>query len=247
MIPSRIFITGASSGLGEGLARRYAAPGVTLGLVARRVDVLTAVADSARQTGAHVHLFPADVANPAAMRAAAARFLELAGGVDLVIANAGIGLQHPIAEATLEEVAHLFAVNLTGVTNSLLPFLPVMLAARAGTLCAISSMAGHRGLPGHVPYAASKAAVITLMDGLRMELHNTGVHAMTICPGFVHTPMTAGKRKMMFVMSADAAVGKIVGAIARGKRTYSFPWQMGLLKHLMRHAPEWLLRRAMLR
>ena len=239
----RVFITGASSGLGAGLARHYGKPGATLGLVARRAALLETVAEELRAAGATAHVYVADVADTAAMRTAIERFLGDAGGVDGVIANAGVGSGRPMLEGDAEEVARLMRINVIGVTNTVVPFLPVMLAQHAGVLCAISSMAGHRATPGRVPYGASKKAVTTFMDGLRMDLHGSGVHAMTICPGFVRTPMTEGMEKMMFVVECDDAVRAMAGAIEARRNTFTFPWQMNLLKELMMRAPESLVRR----
>jgi short-subunit dehydrogenase len=239
----RVFITGASSGIGAGLARHYARPGATLGLVARRAPLLEAVAKEVRAAGAAAHVYAADVADTEEMRAASQRFLSEAGGADLVIANAGVGIRSALREGEAAEVARLFEINLIGVTNTVIPFLPRMLEQRSGVLCAVSSVAGHRALPGRVAYSASKKAVTTFMDGLRMELHGSGVHAMTVCPGFVRTPLTEGQQGMFFVVEQDDAVRVIAGAIESRQNTFTFPWQMNLLKELIVRAPESLLRR----
>lgn len=239
----RIFLTGASSGIGEGLARRWGVEGATLGLVARRAPLLEELARDLRGRGATVHVWAGDVSDTAAMARAASAFLDAAGGVDLVVANAGIAIRHTTLEGDAEGVARLMAVNVVGVTNTILPFVPAMVRQGAGTLVAVSSMAGHRALPGRTAYSASKAAVITFMDGLRMDLFGTGVHAMTICPGFVRTPLTAGSKKMPFLVELDDAVAHIVRAIDRRARTYTFPWQMNLLKGVLRRAPESMVRR----
>jgi short-subunit dehydrogenase len=239
----RIFITGASSGIGAGLARHYARPGTTLGLVARREALLEDVAKELRAAGATVHLHAADVSDTAALGCAVDAFLGAAGGIDLVIANAGIGIRSAIHEGEAGEVARLLQINVIGVTNTVVPFVPRMLEQKSGVLCAISSVAGHRALPGRVAYAASKRAVTTFMDGLRMELHGSGVHAMTVCPGFVRTPLTEGMPGMLFLVELDDAVREIAGAIDARRNTFTFPWQMNLLKEVMARAPESLVRR----
>jgi short-subunit dehydrogenase len=245
MSPSRVFLTGASSGIGAALARRYAVPGATLALVARRAQVLSTLADELRGRGATVHVYPADASDTAAMQEAARAFLGTAGGVDLVVANAGVGIKSALLEGDSESVARLMQINVIGVTNTIIPFVPAMVAAKSGVLVAVSSMAGHRALPGRAAYSASKAAVITFMDGLRMDLHGTGVHAMTICPGFVRTPMTdVLDHKMPFLVEVDVAAEDMAKAIERHDRTFSFPWQMRALRHFMVRAPEWMLRRA---
>lgn len=244
MTLSRVFLTGASSGIGAALARRYAIPGSTLGLVARRPEPLASLASELRDRGAKVHVYPADVADTKAMGAAARAFVDTAGGADLVVANAGVGIRSALHEGDAESVAHLMQINLIGVTNTVIPFIPSMLAARGGVLVAVSSMAGHRALPGRVAYSASKSAVITFMDGLRMELHGSGVHAMTICPGFVKTPLTdVLEHKMPFLVDVEPAADWMVDAIARREKTFTFPWQMRMLRHVLVRAPEWFVRR----
>lgn len=240
----RIFITGASSGLGEGLAKSYAAQGAVLGLVARREDALARLASELRARGAIVFVYAVDVADTQKMKQTAGEFLASAGGVDLVIANAGIGIRSALLEGNSEDVARLMQVNVIGVTNTVVPFVPSMLERNSGVLAAISSMAGHRALPGRAAYSASKAAVRVFMDGLRMDLHGTGVHAMTLCPGFVRTPMLKGlDGKLPYLVELDEAVRTIRGAIEARRKTFSFPWQMDLMRRLLIWAPESLVRR----
>ncbi len=241
----RIFITGASSGIGRGLAFEYARPNVKLGLLSRRGDVLEELCAELRKRGADAAPYPADVRDTDAVGEAARRFLAWAGGADLVIANAGIGERADGNRTDPRRVAEVMNVNVVGVTNTVLPFVEPMRRANAGTLVAISSVAGHRALPGSVSYSASKAAVITFMDGLRMELHGSGVHAMTICPGFVRTPLTDLNRySMPFLLECEEACRIIRKAIERRANTFTFPWQMRGLTPVIKHAPEWVLRKA---
>jgi short-subunit dehydrogenase len=239
----RVFITGASSGIGEGLARHYARAGATIGMVARRTEVLDALARELESSGARARVYGGDVADTAFMQRCATQFVDAAGGVDLVVANAGIGIKNTVRSGDAESVAQLMRINVIGVTNAILPFVPKMIEQRSGVLCAVSSFAGHRALPGRSAYCASKAAVITFMDGLRMDLHGTGVHAMTICPGFVKTPLTEGNRGMRFVVELDDAVRAMTGAIAARADTFTFPWQMRWLTHVVKRAPEAMLRK----
>jgi short-subunit dehydrogenase len=244
MANKRIFITGASSGIGEALARRLAAPEVTLGLLARRKDVLERLAEELRGEGATVHVYVADVADTAAVKAATTSFLAAAGGVDLVIANAGVGIRSALLEGEVSEPARLMQVNVIGVINTVVPFLPAMVAQKAGVVAAISSAAGFRALPGRTTYSASKAAVNAFMDGLRLELQPSGVHAMAICPGFIKTPMTAVlKQKLPFAIEVDEAVDEILRAIERRAKSWAFPWQFRVLRPILRSAPDWLLKR----
>lgn len=235
-----VFITGAGSGLGEGLSRRYAVPGATIGLCDRRADLLERLARDIEARGAKAIVYAVDVTDTAAMRQAAEQFIAHAGKVDLVIANAGIVIPNRTLQGQSEPIAELMRTNIIGVTNTIVPFIPTMVEQRSGVLVAMSSMAGHRGLPWCDAYSASKAAVRVFMDALRINLHGTDVHAMTLCPGFVHTPMTAGVTgyKGPFPIECDEAVDIMTAAIAARKKTFNFPWQMRLMSGLLKHWSE---------
>ena len=240
----RVFITGASSGIGEALARQYGRTGYELGLLARRADLLQSIAEDLRGRGALVHVYVADVTDAQAARNAVQDFVARSGGADRVIANAGMGIRDSLSDGDSESVARLMHVNVIGVTNVIVPFLPVLLRQDSGTLVAVGSVAGFRGLPGRAAYSASKAAIRTFMDALRMQLAGTKVHAMTLCPGFVRTPMTARlDRELPFLLEVEEAASLMMRAIEARKNTYTLPWQMNLLRPVLSTAPEWLVRR----
>jgi short-subunit dehydrogenase len=240
----RVFITGASSGIGEALARKYAQAGAELGLLARRAEALENIAQELRGRGAVAHVYATDVTDARAARHAVDDFLARAGGADRVIANAGMGIADSLGDGDSESVARWMQVNVIGVTNVIVPFLPALLRQGSGTLVAVGSVAGYRGLPGRAAYSASKAAIRTFMDALRMQLVGTNVHAMTLCPGFVRTPMTArlGSR-LPFLLEVEEAASLMVRAVEARKKTYTLPWQMNLLRHVLSNAPEWFVRR----
>jgi short-subunit dehydrogenase len=240
----RLFVTGASTGLGQGLADHYARAGAHLGLVARRESLLRDLEKEWTARGARVEVYAGDVADSEFMAHSAQAFVAAAGGVDLVFANAGVGIaSHHVLEGDAREIAWLMNVNVIGVTNTVVPFVPHMVKQGSGVLCAVGSMAGHQPLPGRAAYSASKACVRYFMSALRMDLHGTGVHAMTLCPGFVETALTEGQAGMMFVIDVPEAVRYMVGAIESRKNTYTFPWQMNLLKEVMARVPEPVIRR----
>ena len=218
----RVVITGASSGIGEALARYYAAQGATLGLISRRHGV--------------------DVTDEAAMAAAAQDFIRRHGVPDLVIANAGIATGTEGAD--LRDVAKLrklLEVNVTGLAATLAAFAPAMREAGHGTLAGIASVAGFRGLAGNGAYSASKSAAITWMESLRAELHGSGVSVVCICPGYIDTPMTRVNRfRMPFLLTADEAARRIARAIAARRRLAVIPWQMALVSVVLRALPGWL-------
>ena len=242
----RIFLTGASSGLGEALARHYAAPDTVLGLAARREERLEALA--ATLPGVCV-VYPLDVADPAAVTSAANDFLGRFGAPDLVIANAGISVGTSGEDpADAVKLARLLQVNVVGLAATLAAFAPAMRAAGRGTLAGIASVAGFRGLPGAGAYSASKSAAITWLESLRVELSGSGVSVVTICPGYVATPMTQVNRyRMPFLLSADEAARRIARAIAARRRVAVIPWQMALVSLALRALPAALFERLAVR
>jgi short-subunit dehydrogenase len=238
----RIFLTGASSGLGEALARHYASPGSILGLVARRSERLHALAESLPGDCA---VYPLDVADTVALADAASDFLARFGAPDLVIANAGISVGTSGEDAAdAPKLQRVLQVNVVGLAATLAAFAPAMRSAGRGTLAGIASVAGFRGLPGAGAYSASKAAAITWLESLRVELSGSGVSVVTICPGYIATPMTQINRyPMPFLLPADEAARRIALAIAAKRRVAVIPWQMALVSLAMRAMPGWLFER----
>lgn len=234
--PLRVFITGASSGIGIALAREYAARGAILGLAARRGDALQALAS---ELGTPCHLYALDVRDHPALAAAGADFIAHAGVPDIVVANAGVSIG-TLTEAE-EDLASFRAVidtNLLGMAHTFQPFVAAMRAAGRGRLVGIASVAGIRGLPGAGAYCASKAAAIAYLESLRVELRGSGVRVVTLAPGYIATPMTAkNPYPMPFLMPADQAARSMARAIDRGARFAVMPWQMGLVARLLRLLP----------
>ncbi len=237
-------VTGASSGIGRALAVRLAAEGVRVGAVAQRADLLSELAAEIRSSGGSIHTAAADVTDRPALHDALNLLAAQLGGIDRLIANAGVGetlpADHPDHVANLE---HTTRVNYLGVVYAFEAVLPAMLARRSGHLVAISSLAAYKGLPGSAAYCASKAAVLSYCESLRIELRGR-IHVTCVCPGFVTTPMTAQNHgPMPLVMSADEAARRIVRALHRRPGVYDFPWTMRRLMGLSRWAPDWLIAR----
>lgn len=226
--PRSILITGASSGLGAALAVEYADMGVTLHLCGRDRERLDAVSERCRAAGAEVHDAVLDVTDAEAMRDwVLTRDAE--APIDLVVANAGIsGGTSGLAGAESEEqVRALFAVNLDGVLNTVLPLVPLMSERKAGQIGLVSSLAGFRGLPSAPAYCGSKAAVKVFGEGLAGTLHPVGVGVSVICPGYVRTPLTdANDFPMPFLMEADRAARIIRRGLERRRPRIAFPWPM---------------------
>lgn len=244
--PMRIVITGATAGMGAELARQYAAQGVVLGLAGRRKDRLEAVAAECRARGAMVHIWSLDVADRAATAAMATEFLAAAGGVDLVVANAGLSVpdKDSLDTGDAGPLAGLMAVNVIGLINTLVPYVPTMKAQKKGHLVGVASIAGFRALPGFAGYCASKSAVRSFMDGLGLRLGRHGITCTSVNPGFVESEMTADNDfPMPFMLSTEAACKRIRRALARRRRVYTFPWPMAVLARLLVFAPEFVVTR----
>jgi len=234
-----VIITGASSGIGAALARHYARCGAALGLIARRQAELEQLA---AQLSVPVQIYPADVRDAPALQAAAADFISRHGSPDIVIANAGvsIGTLTEFAE-DLPAFQNVIDINVVGIVKTFQPFLAAMRTAGHGTLVGIASIAGYRGLPGAAAYSASKAAAISYLESLRVELRGSGVKVITICPGYIATAMTAQNLyPMPFLLSAEAAAQKIAAIIERGKPFAVIPWQMAIVARLLHIMPRWL-------
>ena len=240
----KIFITGASSGIGHSLACHYAQQGATLGLAARRSDSLTALAATLYELGAkQVFYYPLDVTDAVALRSAAENFIAHAGAPNIVIASAGVssGTLTECAE-DLETIKRIFVINVYGMAASFSPFITAMQqSAQAGEnvrLVGIASVAGIRGLPGAEAYSASKAAVISYLESLRLELRSSGIKVVTIAPGYIETPMTAvNTYRMPFLLPAAEAARRFARAIDCGTSYTVIPWQMGIVAKLLRMLP----------
>jgi short-subunit dehydrogenase len=240
--PRSVLITGASSGLGAALARRYAAPGIHLALTGRDPARLAEVAVACRAAGARVDAAMLDVTDRPALAAWIAQ-IDGAHSLDLVIANAGIGGQVGGIEDETDARA-VFAVNLDGVLNTIYPLMPRMVARGTGQIAIMSSIAGYHGLPVAPGYSASKAAVRALGEAWRGMLASSGVHVSVICPGFVATPMTAGARfPTPFMISAERAAEIIQRGLAQDRPRITFPVPMAFLAWLMAALPECVVAR----
>jgi len=241
MASLKVFITGASSGIGAALARHYAEQGATLGLAARREAVLTDLL--AALPGSHAH-YPLDVSDAPALAAAAADFMARFGAPDIVIANAGVSVG-TLSECPEDLAAfrRVMDTNVYGMAATFAPFIGAMVAAGGGQrrLVGIASVAGIRGLPGAEAYSASKAAAIAYLESLRLEMAPKGIKVVTIAPGYIETPMTAiNPYPMPFLLPAEEAARRFARAVEKGCSYTVIPWQMGVVAKLLRLLPNWL-------
>lgn len=240
-----VFITGASSGIGQALAARYAAAGWRLALVARRTELVEAWARTQGWADDRWRVYAADVQVIDSIVAAGQRCMAEQGLPDVVIANAGISVGIDTAEREdLEVLRETLATNNTGLAATFHPFLKAMREQRRGTLVGIASVAAIRGLPGHGAYCASKAGVVAYCESLRGECRGTGVQVVTVVPGYIATPLTAGNRyPMPFLMQPEVFADRAFRAIEAGTSYRVIPWQMGVVAKLMRLLPNWLFDR----
>lgn len=234
-----VVITGASSGLGAALVRRYAGSGAQVGLIARRGAELEQLA---QEFPGHCVTQIADVRDSGAMRQAAAALIARHGLPEIVIANAGISIGTLTELPEDGQVFHdIFNINVIGMVNTFQPYIAAMRERGHGVLVGIASVAGYRGLPGATAYSASKAAAIAYLEGLRVELRSSGITVITICPGYITTAMTANNPyRMPFIISAEIAAEKIVTIIARQKTFAVLPWPMAIIARLMHVLPRWI-------
>nr|WP_315494484.1 SDR family oxidoreductase [uncultured Rhodoferax sp.] len=234
-----IFITGASSGIGQALAWRYYQAGYTLALVARRTEEIQAWAQSQALDAARYRVYRADVSDIDSIVGAGQACLAELGVPDVVIANAGIsvGMDSGV-RSDLDVMVRTFSTNNVGLAATFHPFVRAMEQRGSGALVGIGSVAGIRGLPGHGAYCASKAAVINYCESLRGELRSSGVKVVTLCPGYIDTPLTRQNRYgMPFLMQPEAFADRAFDAVAQGATYRVIPWQMGLVAKALRMLP----------
>lgn len=237
--PRTVVISGASSGLGLALARHYLQHGAIVAVIARRGDLLQALSE---QFPDQVQVYALDVCDAAALQVAAQDFIERHGVPDVVIANAGVSIGTLTRHAEDNDVfQHVMDINVMGAVKTFQPFVEQMRQAGRGRLVGIASVAGFRGLPGAGAYSASKAALISYLESLRIEMRSSGVKVVTICPGYIHTPMTEiNPYPMPFILEADTAARSMARVIEQGKSFAVVPWQMAIVGRVLKLLPNWL-------
>lgn len=231
-------ITGASGGIGEALARKLASRGVKVALTARREDRLRTIAEEIEAAGGEAKIYPADLSLPQAASEVSLRADEDLGGLDLVIANAGMGTTAWAGKLGYKQCGPTIDLNVSGAVATLTALLPRMIERRRGHLVGISSLAGYRGMPRSAVYSASKAFLAVFLESLRIDLRGTGVVVTDVRPGFVRTPLTdANPFPMPFILEVDDAAERILRGIDREEAIVAFPWQLATLVRLSRLVP----------
>jgi len=237
--PRSVVITGASSGIGLALSRHYLENGAIVAAIARRGDLLQTLKV---EFPSQVFCYALDVRDAPAIQRAAADFMSRVGVPDIVIANAGVSRGTLTEYVEDEEVfQNIMDINVVGMVKTFQPFLAAMRAAKHGTLVGVASVAGFRGLPGSGAYSASKAAAISYLESLRVELFGSGLKVVTICPGYIKTPMTeVNTYAMPFIMEPGMAARRIARVIESGKSFAVVPWQMGMVGWFLKRLPNFL-------
>lgn len=223
-----VMITGASAGIGAELARQMAARGYSLALIARRLPLLEELAADLRQQnpGVDVGIYQADVVNADEIKAAVERIESEQGPIDICVANAGVAIASSVRNFDIKKAREVYDVNVIGLMQTIAAVLPFMISRKRGQIVGVSSLASYLTAPRVYPYCASKAAVSAHLEGLRVELLPYGIRVVTVCPGFIKTPMTEGAQlKMPFLMELDKAVRHMLDRMEAGKEeVINYPW-----------------------
>ena len=236
-----VFLTGASSGIGEALATEIAKRGAILGLLARRENLLRDLAAKCERKGAAAREFSCDITDEIAVKDAADELRNEFGKIDILIANAGIGggAKHA-KDINPADFRRVIDTNLIGAMNSVSAVLPSMIERGAGQIVGISSLAGFRGLPKSAAYCASKAAMTAYLESVRLDVQKLGVSVTIIQPGFIKTPLTSGRvNKMPFLMELEDSIPYFLRAIEKNKKFAAFPWQLATLVRAGKVFPAW--------
>lgn len=237
-----VLLTGASSGIGEGIALAMAEKGAKIGLLARRKELLDDLAERCAKKGGEAIALAADVTDADAVIVAAEELRKTFGPIDIMIANAGIGGNNAeTRDLKPDAVKKLIDINLLGAANAVYAVLLQMLERGSGHLVAISSLAGFRGLPKSAAYSASKAGMSAFFESVRLDVKHKGIDVTIIQPGFIKTPLTAGREnKMPFIMELDHAVPHFLKAIEQKKKFAAFPWQLATIVRIGKFMPAWV-------
>ena len=243
----KVFITGASSGIGKALALAYAKRGYSVGLTARREDILQDVAQTCKKLGGTPFVYQLDVQDAKKCKSIADQFMADAGSIDIAIANAGIGGDDGLFSGDSNQINTILNTNILGVTNTLMPFIPAMKAQNSGALVCISSVASFMPLPHHGGYSSSKIAIRMIFDSWRPTLQKYTIKTISIFPVFVDTPIVKGLARRFPMKSADEAASRFVDVINHGYSTYVYPWPYKILIWIVRLTPErfynWLIKK----
>ena len=232
---------GASTGIGKALAINYASDNTILGLGARRVELLEELKEECELRNCETFIYENDVNIPLDCERSAQDFIRKAKGIDIIIANSGVGSSDHLFSGSSEKINNVLHTNILGVTNTILPFLFEMQKQKQGKVVVVSSVASFIPIPHKGGYSASKVAVRRLFDSWRPILSDNGIDAISICPGFIDTPMTKKILFKPFLKDVNTAAFAFIKAIEKNKRTYVYPWQMSVITKLINLLPQFII------
>lgn len=233
----RAFITGASSGIGEGLARRLARRGIHVAIAARREARLVEIAAEIEREGGKASVYPLDVSDPHVVTETLQRADDELDGIDLVVANAGVTLGRWAGKARYDDFEKVIDVNVRGAAATLVALLPRMVERKEGHIVGVSSLAKYRATPKMASYSASKAFLASFLEGLRIDLQSIPIHVTDIRPGFVKTDIVEGMKKMPFLIEVEQAVDHMERGILAKRRVVEFPAPTAIAAHGMGLVP----------
>ena len=233
----KIFISGASSGIGKSMARSYSKKGYIIGLCSRNINKLELVKEECESLGGKVFIYQLDVKNSAQCNKVARQFMKIANGIDYVIANAGIGGEDDLFSGKSDNLNNIMKTNLFGIINIIMPFLPKMKKQKKGKLVCISSVAAFIPTPYHGGYSGSKIAIKMIFDSWRPSLNKLNIKVITICPGFIDTPMVKGIGRRFPIKSPDEASEKFLKIIEKNIETFIYPQYYKLIIYFYRLIP----------
>ncbi len=233
-----VFITGASSGIGKALAIAYSKKRYTIGLTARRIELLEQIASRCNKYGSKTFIYKLDVNNQKHCEIISKKFQKEVNKVDIVIANAGIGGDDGLFNQNAKKINTILNTNILGVTNSTMPFIPIMKKQGHGTIACISSVASYMPIPFHGGYSSSKIAIRMIFDSWRPTLNNFNINVVSICPGFIDTPIVKGPARKLPMISAEKAAKNFIQMINKGNRNYIYPWPYKILVFIKFFIPD---------
>jgi NADP-dependent 3-hydroxy acid dehydrogenase YdfG len=236
--PATVLVTGASSGIGRALVLEYGRRGAHVMAAARREAELTSLCDEVKASGGRASYIVCDVADTEAAAELVRKSERDLGSLDMVISNAGVGGSTHASRLDVAAVARMIDINVRGAIAPLVAAIPIMLGQRHGQIVGVSSLAGRRALPTAAAYNATKAALSTFLETLRIDLDPSGILVTDVQPGFVATPITEGNKfPMPFMWDAPKAARYIANRLQRGPRIIAFPLPMDLLTRFSKHLP----------
>jgi len=237
----KVFLTGASSGIGYALAKKLVKEGCIVSVIARRIDRLNELAAELKGSGGKIYTYKGDITNIERMREITSEIENISGGIDIAILNSGIGRPEGVDKFSSVYAAEIFGTNVIGMIKCIEVLLPIFIKQKGGVIAGVSSLADNRGYSGSGFYCSSKAAATIMLESLRIELKKFGVKIVTIKPGFVRSEMTArNKFKMPFLMNADKAAGIIIAGLTKEKRIIQFPLPTVIGAKIIGFLPGWL-------